>query len=76
MLDLVITGGQVVTPQGVVDMDVGVQGEKIVAALGWPSSLSGGGRRVHRVSVRSRGPVPVKSRSEPHHRDSVAMAIG
>ena len=34
MLDLVVTGGQVVTPQGVADMDVGVQGEKIVALAG------------------------------------------
>jgi dihydropyrimidinase len=45
MLDLVITGGQVVTPQGVADMDVGVQGEKI-AALGWPGTLSIGGRTI------------------------------
>src|SRR6266404_5434172 len=31
MLDLVIRGGQVVTPQGVGTWDVGVEGERIVA---------------------------------------------
>ena len=31
MLDLVIRGGQVVTPQGVGAWDVGVEGERIVA---------------------------------------------
>ena len=31
MLDLVIRGGQVVTPWGVGNWDVAVQGEKIVA---------------------------------------------
>ena len=31
MLDLIIRGGQVVTPMGVGDWDVAVQGERIVA---------------------------------------------
>ena len=57
MLDLVITGGQVVTPQGVADMDVGVQGEKI-AALGWPGTLSGGGRT---IDARARSSSPAAS---------------
>src|SRR5262249_12833643 len=60
MLDLVITGGQVVTPQGVADMDVGVQGEKI-AALGWPGRLSGGGR-----TIDARGKIVVPGGIEPH----------
>ena len=41
MLDLVIRGGRVVTPSGVVDWDVGVQGERI-AALGAPGTLDAG----------------------------------
>ena len=61
MLDLVITGGQVVTPQGVVDMDVGVQGEKI-AALGWPGTLSGGWRARSTPAARSSSPA-VSSRT-------------
>ena len=60
MLDLVITGGQVVTPQGVADMDVGVQGEKI-AALGWPGTLSGGDR-----TIDARGKIVVPGGIEPH----------
>src|SRR5262252_3831131 len=60
MLDLVVTGGQVVTPQGVADMDVGVQGEKI-AALGWPGTLSGGGR-----TIDARGKIVVPGGIEPH----------
>lgn len=43
MLDLVIQGGQVVTPVGVDSWDVGTQGEKIVA-LGAPGSLPEAGR--------------------------------
>jgi len=31
MVDLIIKGGQVVTPQAVGEMDIGIQGEKIVA---------------------------------------------
>ena len=60
MLDLVITGGQVVTPQGVADMDVGVQGEKI-AALGGPGTLSGSGR-----TIDARGKIVVPGGIEPH----------
>jgi dihydropyrimidinase len=60
MLDLVITGGQVVTPQGVANMDIGVQGEKI-AALGWPGTLSGGDR-----TIDARGKIVVPGGIEPH----------
>ena len=38
MLDLVIRGGRVVTPQGVGAWDLGVQGERI-AVLAEPGSL-------------------------------------
>ena len=67
MLDLVITGGQVVTPQGVADMDVGVQGEKIVA-LGWPGTLSGGGR-----TIDARGKIVVPGGIEPHAHISIPV---
>ena len=40
MLDYVIRGGQVVTPWGVGDWDVAIQGEKIVAVAA-PGTLSG-----------------------------------
>jgi len=43
MLDLVIRGGQVVTPQGVGPWDVAVQGERVVA-LGQPGEFSEAGR--------------------------------
>ena len=38
MLDLIIRGGRVVTPEGAADLDVGIQGEKIAAAT-MPGSL-------------------------------------
>src|SRR4029450_5816046 len=60
MLDLVIIGGQVVTPQGVADMDVEVRGEKI-AALGWSGTLSGSGR-----TLDARGKIVVPGGIEPH----------
>ncbi len=41
--DLVIAGGQVVTPDGVRPLDIGVQGE-VVATLGAPGTLSGAAR--------------------------------
>ena len=40
MLDLVIRGGQVITPQGVGTWDVGIEGERIVAVAA-PGTLSG-----------------------------------
>ena len=46
MLDLIIKGGQVVTPHAVGEMDVGIQGEKIVA-VGHPGTLAtGAGREI------------------------------
>ena len=61
MLDLVIAGGQVVTPQGVAELDVGVQGERI-AALGWPGTLAGQAGRV----IDARGKIVVPGGIEPH----------
>jgi dihydropyrimidinase len=45
MLDLVIRGGQVVTPAGVGAWDVGIEGERIVA-LALPGTLSAESARV------------------------------
>src|SRR5438876_3551500 len=61
MLDLVIRGGQVVTPQAVGEMDVGIQGEKIVA-VGWPGTLAAEAGRV----IETRGKIVIPGGIEPH----------
>jgi dihydropyrimidinase len=61
MLDLVIRGGQVVTPQTVGEMDVGIQGEKIVA-IGWSGTLSADADRV----IDARGKIVIPGGIEPH----------
>jgi dihydropyrimidinase len=61
MLDLIIRGGQVVTPWGVGDWDVAVQGEKIVAVAA-PGTLTEEVRRV----VDATGKVVVPGGIEPH----------
>jgi len=61
MLDLIIKGGQVVTPQAVGEMDVGIQGEKIVA-VGWPGTLDADAARV----IDARGKVVIPGGIEPH----------
>jgi dihydropyrimidinase len=61
MLDLIIKGGQVVTPQAVGEMDVGIQGEKIVA-VGWPGTLSAEAGRV----IDARGKIVIPGGIEPH----------
>jgi dihydropyrimidinase len=61
MLDLVIRSGRVVTPQGVAELDIGVQGEKI-AALGWPGTLASSAGRV----VDARGKIVIPGGIEPH----------
>src|SRR5206468_10158196 len=53
MLDLVIRGGRVVTPSGVGNWDLGVQGERI-AALGAPGTLEAG--RVIDATGKAVGP--------------------
>jgi len=61
MLDLIIRGGQVVTPWGVGDWDVAVQGEKIVA-MAAPGTLTDDVRRV----IDASGKVVVPGGIEPH----------
>ena len=60
MLDLVITGGQVVTPQGVGTWDIGVRGEQIVA-VALPGTLPAAGR-----TIDARGKIVVPGGVEPH----------
>ena len=61
MLDLVITGGQVVTPQAVGEMDIGIQGEKI-AAVGWSGTLAADAGRV----IDAAGKIVIPGGIEPH----------
>jgi dihydropyrimidinase len=61
VLDLVIRGGRVVTPQGVGSWDVGIQGERI-AALAEPGTLAKDAARV----VDATGLIVVPGGVEPH----------
>ena len=61
MLDLVIRGGHVVTPQSVGEWDVGIQGEKIVA-VGWPGTLAADAGRI----LDARGKLVIPGGVEPH----------
>ena len=61
MLDLIIKGGRVVTPQGAEVMDVGIQGEKIVA-VGWPGTLASEAAQV----IDAAGKIVVPGGIEPH----------
>ena len=61
MFDLIIQGGQVVTPQAVGIMDVGVQGEKIVA-VGQTGTLSAQAGR----TIDARGKIVIPGGIEPH----------
>ena len=61
MLDIIIRGGQVVTPWGVGDWDVAVQGKKIVAVAA-PETITD---QVNRV-IDARGKVVVPGGIEPH----------
>jgi dihydropyrimidinase len=60
VLDLVIRGGQVVTPQGAGMWDIGVQGERI-AAIATPGSLPAEGR-----VIDATGKIVVPGGVEPH----------
>ena len=73
MLDLIIKGGQVVTPQGADVMDVGVQGDKIVA-VGWPGTLAADAARV----IDATGKIVVPGGIEPHAHIGIpgARALG
>jgi dihydropyrimidinase len=68
MIDLVVRGGQVVTPWGVGDWDVAVQGEKIVAVAA-PGTLPANVGRV----LDATGRIVVPGGIEPH--SHVAMPI-
>ena len=61
MLDLIIRGGRVVTPEGAGEMDVGVQGEKI-AFVASPGTLDVEARRIMDVS----GKIVLPGGIEPH----------
>jgi dihydropyrimidinase len=61
MLDLVIRGGQVVAPHAVGEMDIGIQGEKIVA-LGQPGTLAADSTR----EINARGKIVIPGGIEPH----------
>ena len=61
MLDCVVKGGKVVTPQAVGEMDVGIQGEKIVA-VGWSGTLSEQATRV----IDASGKIVIPGGIEPH----------
>ena len=60
MLDLIIRGGQVVTPQGVRDLDVGVQEGKI-AAVAYPGVLGEAG-----YIIDATGKIVLPGGIEPH----------
>jgi dihydropyrimidinase len=68
MLDLVVKGGQVVTPQGVDVLDIGVQGGTI-AALGRPETLAADAGRV----IDARGTIVVPGGIEPHAHISIPV---
>ena len=61
MLDLVIRGGRVVTPGGMGEMDIGVQGEKI-AAVATPGTLDVEAAR----TIDATGKVVLPGGIEPH----------
>ena len=61
MLDLVIRGGQVVTPDGVGAWDVGIEGEKI-AAIAAPGTLPADSARV----IDAGGQLVIPGGIDPH----------
>jgi dihydropyrimidinase len=61
VLDVVIRGGQVVTPDGVGQWDVAIQGEKIVAVAA-PDALTGDVRRV----IDASGKLVIPGGIDPH----------
>jgi dihydropyrimidinase len=80
VLDLVIRGGRVVTPQGVAAWDVGVQGERI-AVLAEPGSLPSDAAKV----INAAGLVVAPGGVEPHthlahaimsHPESPSITLG
>ncbi len=61
MLDLIIRGGRVVTPQGVGESDVGIQGEQI-AVVAMPGTLDTETRR----TIDATGKIVLPGGIEPH----------
>ena len=61
MLDLIIRGGQVVTQEGVREMDVGIQGD-LIAALASPGNLDVDAARV----IDATGKLVLPGGIEPH----------
>ena len=61
MLDLIIRGGQVVTPEGVREMEVGVQGD-LIAVVASPGALDVEARR----SIDASGKIVLPGGIEPH----------
>jgi dihydropyrimidinase len=61
MVDLIIKGGQVVTPAGVGNLDVAVEGEQIVA-VAQPGTISPDGARV----IDGAGKIVIPGGIEPH----------
>ena len=61
MVDLMITGGRVVTPSGVEELDVAIEGERI-AAVAWHGAIPAEGAR----TVDASGKIVVPGGIEPH----------
>lgn len=55
MLDLIIRGATVVTPQQATAMDIGIQGEQI-ALLAWPGALTADAKRIIDAKGKSFSP--------------------
>src|SRR5215831_6031942 len=68
MLDLLIRGGVVVTPEEVGERDVGVQDGKIVAVT-WPGTLPADAGRV----IDARGKIILPGGIEPHAHISIPV---
>ena len=71
MLDLIIRGGQVVTPERVDRLDIGIEGERI-ATLAWPGSLHSETARI----IDAAGKIVVPGGIEPHTHISIPVPQG
>ena len=61
MLDLIIRGGRVVTPEGVSELDVGIQ-DGVIAAMAWPGTLDVEALRI----IDAAGKIVLPGGIEPH----------
>ena len=68
MLDLIIKGGTVVAPEGASVMDVGIEGEKIVAVAA-PGTLDAAGVR----TLDATGKIVLPGGIEPHTHINVCL---